>query len=59
MNDDKYLNPEWPKNSVITPHDWMRYVSQDVRLLWSTFTPGQRVALGQCFEEIATFEDWD
>lgn len=59
MNNDKFLEPKWPQVNSNIPHDWMKYVSQDVREIWLSFTVSQRVTLGRCFEDIASLEEWD
>ncbi len=59
MSNDKFLEPDWPETSTNIPHDWMKYVSEEVRSIWGGFTVSQRIALGRCFEEIASLEEWD
>lgn len=59
MNVDNYLNPEWAKKGVNIPHDWTKYVSEEVRGLWGDFSESQRMALGRCFDDIASLEEWD
>lgn len=54
-----YLTPAWRNDGAHTPHDWHNYVSDEVRSLWHTFTDEQKLALGKCFEEIASREEWD
>jgi|WetSurMetagenome_2_1015567.scaffolds.fasta_scaffold232024_3 hypothetical protein len=40
-------------------HDWRNYISEEVRLLWNTFTLAQKQALMRQAEEIAGREVWD
>ncbi|MBZ7581162.1 hypothetical protein FML15_28200 [Klebsiella michiganensis] len=59
MNEDNYLNPKWAGREVNTPHDWTKYVSEEVREIWGEFSVNQRMALGRCFDDIASREEWD
>lgn len=59
MSEDNYLYPKWSETNANIPHDWMRYVTEEVRAIWGDFTINQRIALGRCFEEIASLEEWD
>ncbi len=59
MSEDNYLYPTWVKNASNAPHDWKKYVSKEVREIWGEFSVNQRMALGRCFDEIASREEWD
>lgn len=58
MNKDNYLYPEWAGGDANTPHDWTKYVSEEVRSIWGDFSESQRIALGRCFDDIASREEW-
>lgn len=45
MTDDRYQNPDW--TTVGRVHDWRNYISDEVKTMWSSFTPEQRAALGR------------
>ncbi|HDX8785368.1 recombinase RecA [Klebsiella michiganensis] len=59
MSEDNYLCPEWAKTGNNIPHDWKKYVSEEVMAIWGNFSESQRMALGRCFDEIASREEWD
>ncbi|MBZ7580084.1 recombinase RecA [Klebsiella michiganensis] len=59
MNEDKYLFPSWAKKGSNIPHDWKKYVSEEVMAIWEDFSVNQRMALGRCFDDIASLEEWD
>lgn len=59
MSEGDYLYPEWADRDVNTPHDWTKYVSDEVRAIWADFSVSQRMALGRCFDEIASREEWE
>lgn len=59
MSREHYIMPDWPAKDSRESHDWRKYVSNDVRKIWSDFTTDQRVALGECFDEIASREEWE
>ncbi|HAT1563741.1 hypothetical protein RZP54_26025 [Raoultella ornithinolytica] len=59
MSEDNYLCPKWTENGANAPHDWKKYVSEEVREIWGEFSVNQRMALGRCFDEIASREEWD
>jgi hypothetical protein len=55
LNDWK--NPNW--NDLQKVHDWKNYVSDEVILIWDTFTNEQKEMLANNFDELANKEDWD
>lgn len=59
MSEGDYLYPEWASRDTNTPHDWTKYVSEEVREDWENFSESQRMALGRCFDDIASREEWD
>lgn len=59
MLKNRFITPDWPGDRECEPHDWRKYVSKDVRRIWTDFTPEQRTLLGECFDEIASREEWD
>lgn len=59
MRSDEYINPTWTEIEKGKPHNWMRYVSLDVRKIWMKFPPEYRVILGSCFQDIANDEEWE
>lgn len=54
-----YEFPAWEESEGKSPHDWKKYVSYDVRCVWSELTTMQKMVLAECFEEIASREEWD
>ena len=58
-SEGNYLNPDWAEEGANIPHDWTKYVSEEVRGLWGDFSESQRMALGRCFDDIASLEEWD
>ncbi|HDX8688641.1 TPA: hypothetical protein RQO41_002862 [Klebsiella michiganensis] len=59
MSEDNYLCPECVKKDANIPHDWKKYVSEEVMAIWGDFSVSQRMALGRCFDDIASREEWD
>lgn len=59
MTPQDYEFPAWEEDENRTPHDWKSYVSYDVRRMWPDFTTKQKMILAECFEEIASREEWD
>lgn len=59
MSEENYLYPKWPEKSANAPHDWRKYVSEEVRSIWAEFTFSQRISLAKCFEDIASLEEWE
>jgi hypothetical protein len=47
---------EWQWKHV---HDWRRYVGEDVRRIWDTFSDEQKEAIAKNAQEVANKEDWD
>lgn len=58
MHDNDTLNPQWRERSN-SAHDWHAYVSEEVRMLWNTFSDMQKKALADCFKEISDTEEWN
>lgn len=59
MTPEDFESPTWQKIGKVRPHQWKNYVSEDVRRLWQSFNNEQKKALAECFEEIASREEWD
>ena len=65
MNDNDYLylspydweHPQWNKGGRV--HNWHRYVSDNVKILWNSLTEMQKLALANNFQDIADNEEWD
>ena len=55
--DHGFLAPDWGAAEEV--HDWRNYVSDEVRAIWDTFTPEQRIILGRMFDEMGGREEWD
>lgn len=50
-------DPQWARTTKV--HDWRNHVPEDVRALWSTFTPSQQLALVGWANGLADREHWD
>lgn len=50
-------NPEWEKSRRV--HDWRNYIDEEVKAIWNTFTPEQRMALAKQADNLASAEEWD
>jgi hypothetical protein len=50
-------DPKWAETTRV--HDWRNYISEEVRAMWSTFTPEQQEALACQADSIADAEEWD
>jgi hypothetical protein len=48
--------PEW--ENIGRVHEWRRYISDEVRTMWPTFTDAQQAALYRQANEIASLEEW-
>ena len=40
-------------------HNWRNYVTDDVRAIWHTFNPEQKVALARMADTFAGREEWE
>ena len=54
---EDYENPQWEKAEKI--HDWRNYISEDMQIIWDTFTPLQQRLIADNAQETADAEDWD
>lgn len=52
-----YLDPNWESGGAV--HNWRNHVGDQIKAIWSTFTPEQRAALAQDAQERAANEEWD
>ena len=52
-----WQNPEWDVYDMV--HGWRNYVSDEVRLMWETFTDEQKQAIARMAHAEAMREDWD
>ena len=50
-------SPRWEEGGSV--HNWRRYVTEEVRSIWGTFTPEQQAALYRQAEEMAGKEEWE
>jgi hypothetical protein len=51
------LDPKWEKAGKI--HDWRNHISDNVRMLWPTFTDEQKFALTEQADSKASDEKWE
>lgn len=56
---NEWINPEWPDKKFKYIHDWRRYIGQDMRDSWDTFTEHQKRILFENAQIIADGEDWE
>lgn len=40
-------------------HDWKNYASEDLALIWDTFTEHQKTIIAASLQSAADREDWD
>lgn len=52
-----YINPEWDR--VWKVHNWRNYITDELRAMWDTFTPEQKLAIARMAEEQASREEWE
>jgi len=45
-------NPEWENESRV--HNWRNYVSEELEVMWDTFTDVQKKALAISFDRLAS-----
>lgn len=50
-------DPQWDHAGKV--HDWRNHVGYDVRAIWHTFTPEQRMVLAKDADNRASNEHWD
>jgi hypothetical protein len=55
--DDDYLDPKWEEGGRV--HNWRNYVPENVRAIWDTFTPNQKLVLSLWADDFAGRENWD
>lgn len=48
---------DWGQNKAV--HEWRSYVTDEVKAVWPTFTPAQKVAVMRMLDGIASQEEWD
>jgi hypothetical protein len=53
----QYLSPEWDCYGRV--HNWRNYISEEIRLMWDTFTDEQKAALFRQATESADAEEWE
>lgn len=49
--------PDWANTGKV--HDWKNHVPEEVRIIWSSFTTAQKLALYQWSSSLADNEEWD
>lgn len=50
-------DPQWSHAGRV--HDWRNHVGEEVRAIWDTFTPSQRMVLAADAANRASNEHWD
>lgn len=54
---DDFENPYWDDDARI--HEWKNYVSEEVRILWPTFSKELKAVLARQSHAMAALEHWD
>lgn len=54
---DNYLTPTWDEGGRV--HNWRNHVPKNVRAVWGTFTPDQKLALALWADDLADREEWE
>ena len=54
MEEHEAINPDWSTGGYF--YNWKKYISDEVRGMWGTFTTEQKMALYRQSEEIADLE---
>ncbi|KOX53825.1 hypothetical protein ADL19_14700 [Streptomyces purpurogeneiscleroticus] len=49
--------PRWSEAGKV--HDWRNHVPDEIRSMWSTFTPSQINELVDWAQDLASKEEWD
>lgn len=52
-----YLDPDF--SVVEKVHGWRNYISEDLALMWHSFTSEQKAAIAINAQEIADREEWN
>lgn len=52
-----HAEPRW--DQLRRAHEWKRYISEELRLMWHEFTVEQRAAIARMAQGQADAEDWD
>lgn len=55
--DPWYANPDWEEGGRV--HNWRRYISEELRSIWGSFTLFQRRVIAENAQEQADNEEWD
>jgi hypothetical protein len=54
---EDYAEPNWDEEERV--HNWRNHVSEEVMVLWPTFTDEQKQALAKQAQFCADQEEWD
>lgn len=53
-----FISPDWtPPHKYV--HDWRRYISDEMKSAWDTFTIEQKRMIYESAAELADLEVWD
>lgn len=52
-----YKSPDW--NNLDRVHEWKNYISEDLVMIWDTFTDIQKKVIAENADNIADREEWD
>jgi hypothetical protein len=55
--DENNPNPDWSRAGRV--HDWRNHVGENVKAIWGSFSPTQRIALALDADELASREEWE
>lgn len=51
------INPNWLGKGKV--HDWRNYISDELSVMWHTFTAAQKIAIARNADDMADREEWD
>jgi len=52
-----WQSPKWVECDRV--HNWRNYASEDLKLVWCSFTDEQKQIISECLQDCADREEWD
>ncbi|ECD9611583.1 recombinase RecA [Salmonella enterica subsp. salamae] len=52
-----FLSPQWDRADKV--HDWKNYATQELMLVWDSFSLEQKIIIAELLDEIASGEEWE
>lgn len=52
-----WQDPKWDEYDRV--HNWRNYASEELQLIWQSFTDKQKQVIASCFNDAADTEVWD